>query len=176
MKKIQVIGGHRSHDEKEVQAWAEAMGLSDGMTVVCWPESQEIMEAAGIENLINDEEGLRLFGPSAYLVEDGEGGDDADSVDHFTVDYDDAENMAVHAALDMVFEKREGVFGGDYALYHVLVQEEAFDEIRKKIDEGALVLRKDRIGVPLEKIAEEVDLYVDRMMDEFRAYGIKEAA
>lgn len=39
--------------------------------VVCWPESQNLMEKTGFyENcrLINSEKGLDVFGPSAYLV------------------------------------------------------------------------------------------------------------
>lgn len=40
--------------------------------VVTWPDSQDLMEVEGFEDnsyLINDEMGIRDFGPSAYFVD-----------------------------------------------------------------------------------------------------------
>lgn len=40
--------------------------------VVTWPNSQDLMEVEGFEDnsyLINDERGIRDFGPSAYFVD-----------------------------------------------------------------------------------------------------------
>lgn len=39
--------------------------------VVCWPESQALLEMEGFEEnayLINDEKGMLEFGPSAFFV------------------------------------------------------------------------------------------------------------
>lgn len=44
----------------------------EGLEVVTWPESQEIMEIDGFEEhakLINDSYGLKRFGSAAYVVE-----------------------------------------------------------------------------------------------------------
>lgn len=45
--------------------------LNDSFTPVCWPESQTLMDLEGFDensNLINDEEGLEIYGSSAYFV------------------------------------------------------------------------------------------------------------
>ena len=42
-----------------------------GYDVVLWPDSQDLMELDGFDEnsyLINDEEGLEMFGSSAYVV------------------------------------------------------------------------------------------------------------
>lgn len=39
----------------------------DMYAIVTWPESQSFMDCEGVE-LINDDEGLKLFGSSAYIV------------------------------------------------------------------------------------------------------------
>lgn len=74
-----------------------------GYVIVCWPESQMIMEKEGFyENcsLINSERGLEEYGSSAYLVDkdwyqkfiNGELSDavyDDDDADELDVCYDD---------------------------------------------------------------------------------------
>ena len=43
----------------------------DTFEVVCWPESQKLMELDGFEEnsyLVNDDKGLLEFGSSAYFV------------------------------------------------------------------------------------------------------------
>lgn len=43
-----------------------------GYEIVCWPESQDLMEVGGYRSfcyLINDEEGLEKYGSSAYVVD-----------------------------------------------------------------------------------------------------------
>lgn len=43
----------------------------DTFEVVCWPESQMLMELDGFEEnsyLVNDDRGLHEFGSSAYFV------------------------------------------------------------------------------------------------------------
>lgn len=58
---------------KEISIWP--YGYTDeelyGYEIVTWPESQVIMDADGADDeayLINDEEGLSLYGSSAYVV------------------------------------------------------------------------------------------------------------
>lgn len=48
----------------------------DVVGIVCWPQSQELMEVAGFEEhcqLINDDYGLEKYGSSAYFVDAGFG-------------------------------------------------------------------------------------------------------
>lgn len=49
----------------------EKLTEKNGCVIVCWPESQELMNKSGFEDnsaLINDEEGLDMFGYQAYVV------------------------------------------------------------------------------------------------------------
>ena len=75
-----------------------------GYKIVCWPESQMLMEKEGFYNncsLINSDRGLEEFGSSAYLVDEnwyqkfinGELSDavyDDDDTDELDVCYDDS--------------------------------------------------------------------------------------
>lgn len=61
--------------------------------IVCWPESQELMELDGFRencSLINGERGLDTYGSAAYLVD--EDWYDEHSNDPFVEDNDDIDN------------------------------------------------------------------------------------
>jgi len=53
------------------EMYLEAMGYSNDMTIVTWPDSQEYMEKPWFKEeaqLINDDFGLEHFGSSAYII------------------------------------------------------------------------------------------------------------
>lgn len=61
-------------DEVEISMWDKGYSEDEiaGCEIVTWPESQDVMERDGYRDhcwLINDEEGLDLYGSSAYVVE-----------------------------------------------------------------------------------------------------------
>lgn len=62
-------------DEKtEIKIWNGGYSETDllGFEIITWSESQSLFEMEGFENhafLINDEEGLEMYGSSAYVVD-----------------------------------------------------------------------------------------------------------
>ena len=64
------------NEPEELQLWDGSLDedelASEGLEIVTWPDSQMVMERNGFRDhswLINSEEGLDLYGSSAYVVE-----------------------------------------------------------------------------------------------------------
>ena len=110
-----------------------------GYIIICWPESQELMELDGFRencSLINGERGLDIYGYSAYLVdkdwydkyanapfvEDDADMDNDEDEDYDDEDYDNEDELQI-------------VFDDDLIELGFLDEEDEYDEDEDDEDE-----------------------------------------